>query len=231
MTSRPAYSIPQPCPQSWAAMTPTADGRHCAVCQTEVVDFTAMSDAEILAYLARQGSRPVCGRTHLAQLTPVPQWRRWLLAALALLGWQAQPAAAGPPDPTPLPRLEAESGAKPPKPGAQVIVRGQVFDDQNGQPAGGVRVLIKDTTYGTKTDEQGRFELVMAAGWEPLKSGKLTLHFEGSPFDFQQQDRTLAIRNHPKPFVLKVTMRSIARRGQVVGKMRMPEEPVKPPRE
>ena len=47
-----AIHIPQPCPESWAAMTPTAQGRHCAVCATEVVDFTRMSEAEVLAFLA-----------------------------------------------------------------------------------------------------------------------------------------------------------------------------------
>jgi 5-hydroxyisourate hydrolase-like protein (transthyretin family) len=105
-----------------------------------------------------------------------------------------------------------------------------VFDDQDGQPASGVRVLIKDTNYGTVTDEQGRFELVMAASWAPLKSGKLTLHFEGSPFAFEQQDIRLSLRNHPKPFVLKVKMKSIPDRGRIMGKIMMPEPPVKPPR-
>jgi len=214
-------------------MSPTEAGRFCGSCRTEVVDFTSMSDAEVLAYLSARRGQHVCGR--IAAPTVVPQHykrssgpRRWLLAALALLGWQVQPAAAGPP--TPLPQLHEADAAKPGKPGAQVIVRGQVLDDQNGKGAVGVRVLIKGTNYGTTTDEQGRFELVMAANWAPLKSGKLTLHFEGSPFDFQQQDLTLNLRKHPKPFVLKVTMKSIPDRGQVMGKMRMPEEPVKPPR-
>jgi hypothetical protein len=93
-----------------------------------------------------------------------------------------------------------------------------------------VRVLINDSNFGTTTDEEGRFELVMLASWAELKSGKLTLRFEGSPFAFKQQSLRLSLRNHPKPFVLKVKMQSIEGRGQVVGKIRMPEPPVKPPR-
>ena len=221
------FSIPQPCSASWAAMAPTADGRHCAACQTEVVDFTRLSTAEILAYLAQRGRRPVCANAHAAQLAaPAPvRWRRWLLAGLALLGWQA-PAQAVPPVRPPL----ATVGGKPEKPGAAVIVRGTVLDDRNGQPVAGVRVLISNTAYGTVTDEKGRFELVMAASWAPLSSGKLALHIEGNPFDFLPQNLTVPVRSSTKPTVLQVRLRSIPDRGQVMGKIRMPEPPVKPPR-
>ncbi|WP_426060569.1 hypothetical protein [Hymenobacter sp. B1770] len=61
-------SIPQPCAQPWAAMSPTANGRHCAACATEVVDFTHLSDMEIMAYLARQGSRRVCALARVPRL-------------------------------------------------------------------------------------------------------------------------------------------------------------------
>lgn len=224
-------SIPQPCPRSWAAMTPTADGRHCAACSTEVVDFTRLSDAEIRAYLAARPAQRVCAR--LAAPAGAPAYypkssapRRWLLAALALLGWQAPPAQAGPPA---LPPLE-DTGAKPPKPGGQVIVRGAVIDDQSGEPVAGARVLIKGTNYGTVTDAQGRFELVMAASWKPLKAGIVPLHIEGSPFDFQPYDIKLNYRKHPKPFSLTVRLLSIPDRGQIMGRLMVPAPPLKPPR-
>jgi hypothetical protein len=38
--------IPEPCPQNWAAMTPTGAGRHCAVCDKVVVDLCGMSVSE-----------------------------------------------------------------------------------------------------------------------------------------------------------------------------------------
>lgn len=218
------FSIPQLCSANWAAMAPTADGRHCAACQTEVVDFTRLSEAEILACLAQRGRRPVCANVHAAQLA-APASGRWLLAGLALLGWPA-PAPAGPPVRPPL----ATVGGKPEKLGAAVIVRGTVLDDRNGQPVAGARVLMHNTTFGTVTDEKGRFELVMAANWAPLSSGKLTLHIEGNPFDFLPQDLTVSVHRSTKPTVLQVRLRSIPDRGQVMGKIRLPEPPVKPPR-
>lgn len=42
-------------------MTPTEQGRHCAVCQTEVVDFTRMTDGEVLAFLRHTIPGHRCG--------------------------------------------------------------------------------------------------------------------------------------------------------------------------
>jgi len=228
-------SIPQPCAQPWAAMTPTAAGRHCATCSTEVVDFTRMSNDEILAFLARHQGEHICANAHVAQLAalaPVPRWRQWLLAALAVLGLAPAASAVdhgGAALPPTLPPL-ADTGGRPPAPGQQVVVRGQVFDDQDKSPVAGARVMIDGTHYGVVTDEQGRYELVMAASFEPLKKGTLKLTFSGSPFAFKPQTRDLKIVRKPKPVDLNVTLQSIEKRGQIMGKIRMPEPPVAPPR-
>jgi hypothetical protein len=233
--SQPQFSIPQPCAQPWAAMTPTAAGRHCAACATEVVDFTHLSNNEILALLARRKGEHLCANAHVAQLAalaPVPRWRQWLLAALAVLGLAPAASAGsggGAALPPALPPL-ADTGGRPPKPGQLVTVRGQVFDDQDKSPVAGARVMIAGTQYGTITDEQGRYELVMAANFEPIKKGTLTLEFSGSPFAFKKQTKSLKIARQTKPVELNVTMQSIEKRGQVMGRMMMPEPPVAPPR-
>ena len=94
---RPAtttLSISQPCAQPWAALMPTAAGRHCAACQKTVVDFSQHTDAEILAVLARAPGE-TCGRLRPDQLgrplrpllLPAPsRWRAWLAAAVAVWG-------------------------------------------------------------------------------------------------------------------------------------------------
>ncbi|GAB3583119.1 peptidase associated/transthyretin-like domain-containing protein [Hymenobacter daeguensis] len=233
MTARLDISIPQPCSVSWAGMTPTEAGRHCATCATEVVDFTRLSDAEILAFLARQGGRPVCANAFATQLVPAPasRWRRWLVAGLALLGWHSATSCATKPPQTPPTQASASAATDAAAPEArQVIIRGRVMDKANGTPAGDVRVLINDTQYGTTTDEKGNFELTMPRTWAPIAGGKVTLKFLGNPFDFQEQTVTIDLHATPAPAPLVVQLASVPNRGQVMGKIRMPEAPVPPPK-
>ncbi len=60
-------SIPSPCHEDWGAMTPNAQGRHCASCATTVADFTRLSDAELVARF-EQGDMPKCARFSKDQL-------------------------------------------------------------------------------------------------------------------------------------------------------------------
>ena len=226
----PSIFIPTPCAQPWAAMRPTAAGRHCGACQTEVVDFTRFSEAQILAYLARRGERPVCVLANASQVVPAAatRWRRWLLAGLALLGWHPVTSCATKPPQ----QLPAQATAMPNSAATQaqqVVIRGQVLDGTTATVVAQVSVFINDTQFGTVTDEQGRFELVMAPGWGPIAGGKVTLKFVGNPFDFQEQTLKLDTRATPRPEPLVVRLASVPNRGQIMGKMRMPEPPVKPP--
>ena len=224
-------SIPQPCAQPWAAMTPTAAGRHCAACATEVVDFTTFSEAEILAFLARQGGRAVCANAYATQVAPPPvgRWRRWALAGLALLGWQsASSCATQPPQQPPTTPVAAAPG--PAAAPQRVVIRGQVLDGAKGPGVAGAFIFINDTQYGTVTDENGRFELVLAPGWEPVRAGALTLRVQGSPFVFKPQSVPVNLRTAVQPIELVVRMESVEGRGKIMGKIRQPEPPLAPPK-
>ena len=227
----PSFSIPTPCAQPWAAMRPTADGRHCGTCRTEVVDFARLSEAEILAFLARRGGRPVCVLATVNQVIPATatRWRRWLLAGLALLGWQPVTSCTTKP-PQQLPAQATAAASGPAAAQAQsVIIRGQVLDGATATAVAQVSVFINDTQFGTVTDEQGRFELVMAAGWAPIAGGAVALKFVGSPFEFQEQILKLDTRATPRPAPLVVRLASVPNRGQIMGRMAMPKPPVMPP--
>ena len=60
MTDIKAIHIPEPCHQSWQQMSVNTEGRHCDHCCKTVVDFTRMSDGEIIKYLSAKTN--VCGR-------------------------------------------------------------------------------------------------------------------------------------------------------------------------
>jgi hypothetical protein len=169
-------TIPQPCAQSWAAMTPTATGRHCAACQKTVVDFTLMADAEILAHLARAVGE-TCGRFRSSQLgrplqplvVPAPaRWRAWLTALAAvwslreggsLVAVAQQPteqrsAPAAPPD-LQFKRRDDYEGSR----ATQFVLEGFVIEANGQQAVPGARVTLKNTSLGTVTDIDGHFSL------------------------------------------------------------------------
>lgn len=63
-------SIATPCHERWDRMTATDRGAFCQVCSKEVVDFTAMTDAELLAYFEKGDIG--CGKLRIDQLYQPP---------------------------------------------------------------------------------------------------------------------------------------------------------------
>ncbi len=55
--------ISQPCTEDWSQMTATEKGRYCALCDKNVLDFTAMSVQEIQQALQNAQGR-LCARSH-----------------------------------------------------------------------------------------------------------------------------------------------------------------------
>ncbi|MCW3462025.1 hypothetical protein [Chitinophaga nivalis] len=63
-------SVPTPCEENWDEMTCTATGRHCNNCSKTVIDFSRMSDVEMLAVIRNSGEE-VCGYFNTTQLERV----------------------------------------------------------------------------------------------------------------------------------------------------------------
>lgn len=61
-------SIPEPCHENWQQMTPTDQGRFCNACAKEVIDFSMMTDTEVLNYFTSLTHDKVCGRALPSQL-------------------------------------------------------------------------------------------------------------------------------------------------------------------
>ncbi|SES71262.1 CarboxypepD_reg-like domain-containing protein [Hymenobacter actinosclerus] len=221
-------------------MSPTAAGRFCGQCQHEVVDFSAMSEAQVHAWLARPEGGSVCGLFRAGQFAPPvlagtalaaapPRWRRWLLTGLALLSLKpllsscqsAQPAATA----TTGPLEQADELAAAPQ--GQVTIRGRVLDDSTGLAVAGAEIFITDTPYGATTDEQGNFSFTMKQQWAPVQNGLVNLRVAASPFVFVPQALRVAVSPAPAP--LTVRLKSQPGRGMIMGKVMGHEPPQKPP--
>ena len=222
-TPCPIIRIPQPCSESWDAMTPTGTGRHCAACAKVVVDFTQQTDAEILAYLARSSGH-ACGRLRADQLArplqPVATGSRprpWLSALLvlsslgALLGPKAaaQTVIGGGAGPVPMASAPAEE--TPPKPGRPATpapalrpanprnIYGTVREEATQEPLPGVTVLLKGTTLGTSTDANGAFTLTI-----PGDAPTVELSFQAISYTTTKQAVTMG-NNAPLAVVLQTS--------------------------
>jgi hypothetical protein len=55
-------SVPDPCGENWDRMAPRGNGSFCTSCEKVVVDFTRMTDQEVMQYMKANADRKVCGR-------------------------------------------------------------------------------------------------------------------------------------------------------------------------
>ena len=226
---RPAISltIPQPCHESWAKMTPTATGRHCAACQQTVVDFTLKTDAEILAYLAGAASGRTCGRFAAGQLerplqraVPVAptRWRAWLAAAVAVWavreGVSTSAKAQAPIEMRVLPAKEWQDDKLPGREVAaqELVLRGVVLDSTTREGLPGVTVLVKNSSVGTSTNHDGSFELHVPAELATL--GIVELQISSVGYVTQRHHVAAA---QPLQFLLKVDVMGMMSGVVVVG--------------
>ena len=154
---------PATCTESWDAMAPTDVGRHCASCQTQVVDFTRMSDGEVVAFLSqyhpeRRGGlfrEDQVGRPLLAAAQPLTGWRRWAVTMVLLLwsvvGLKARAQGVKP-------------GATAPKP-TQATIPDSLFLVQGvarnwlGIPKAGASVRMRGLR--DSTDARGHFRFLL----------------------------------------------------------------------
>ena len=171
--------IPIPCHEDWDAMTPRDQGRHCAACQKTVVDFTAMCDAEILAFFERYRHGTVCGQLRTSQLAQrfkpkVEPKGPWRAAASFLVGlclgvtaYGQQPIAA---DSLVNKIIEARNEQSNIMQRGRVVMQstylhGTVRKKSNGAALGGAVLAAYDDKgqlmTGIVADERGRFKLNM----------------------------------------------------------------------
>jgi CarboxypepD_reg-like domain len=180
--------IPDPCRQRWDTMQAGEEGRFCSNCQKTVIDFTALSDRELVQWLNQPG-QTTCGRFRPEQLNrPLPiaasasssGWSQRLgLFMLGVIGWQTAQAQTGQTaQPTPVMSLRPTSGqaaATSIQAGAERVINGSVVSRrETGEfdPLPGVSVQIKGTSRSVSTDQSGSFQLRIPA---ELQTAPLTI--------------------------------------------------------
>lgn len=153
--------IPKPCTAAWDEMQPENNGRFCQQCEQKVIDFSGMSDSEILRIISRAGAGS-CGRFETSQLdrlfTPQAQPSRPVFPTalfVTLLGMTASVAGKGQPE------IHMTAAATYPSAVFPMCIDGRVMDAATGEGLRGVTIMLKGSTIGTISDQTGYFRLTI----------------------------------------------------------------------
>ena len=176
--------IPQPCHEKWADMKPEEKGRFCLSCQKTVVDFSSMTDRQVLEYFSRY-TGSACGRFSNDQLNrPIAagvqkpdKWYKYLVglfvpAVLISSRHETQGVVSKPIADTTKPASKGDTlKFTPPAEDLivgdyfidfpDIIISGKVINEM-GEPLEGATVRVMSSTQMTTTDSGGNFSLIVA---------------------------------------------------------------------
>lgn len=172
-------SIKKPCSQNFNDFLPTDAGGYCNVCQKEVIDFTRMTEKDILNFF-REKAEGTCGRLNKDQLRTYfdsynhDNSNKWKWLRFGVIGVSSlllvQESSAQNSTPTIIEadqRVQNQSIENKMFLGKH-LVSGRVVDRLDGYPLPGVNIVIKGTVIGTVTDMDGNFSFN-----DPLVEGEI----------------------------------------------------------
>lgn len=161
-------NVPTPCHEDWNNFTPTQKGKFCRACQKEVIDFTRWADDEIKDYFKNNRSNSTCGRFNHQQLKtyqaekPTSSHSTYAAFIAFLMLLVTEPAEAQinlrQEKQEQVDELKKEITQKVLIP---ITVSGIVIYDSDSTALPGVNVVRKNTSEGTVTDGEGRFQLTI----------------------------------------------------------------------
>lgn len=169
----PSYlhiQVNKPCQENWEAMHPAEQGRYCDSCKKSVIDFTSMSDEQLVAYF-KNHTGSVCGRFETSQLEhpkPLPVKRiPWLkyffqvsLPAL-MLSYKSSAQRILHKNIQPAVLLEPKS-VQPKLLVNKQLITGKITG-YSGEPVAYATIMIAGTHIGTAADSNGVFSLQVSA--------------------------------------------------------------------
>lgn len=166
-------SVPQPCTESWKEMTPDEQGRFCQHCQKTVIDFSNMTDNELVNYFSGTSGK-ICGRFMPEQLNRemvIPsESRKPFISIAAMLSalylFIPGTKAASRPMTTQAPGQKADTtGPATEHVPLNLVLTGTVVSSELGDSLPYVTVRVKNASIGTQTDNKGHFRLVLPASY------------------------------------------------------------------
>ncbi|MES2862567.1 MAG: carboxypeptidase-like regulatory domain-containing protein [Bacteroidota bacterium] len=162
MKQKIQISIPEPCNVGWQNMTPVEKGRFCGSCRKIVLDFTYLSDNEIINLVNKKDN--LCGRINVSQLNRnLIETKRvsnyfgyFATSVLAFLGLgtgniiaQEKPTQE---------QTDSKYLNKATDSVKGITVTGVVRGNE-GQLLHGATIVIKGTQSGVQTNDEGKYSI------------------------------------------------------------------------
>lgn len=196
------FQVPEPCSENWNKMHSLPGGRFCDNCEKTVVDFSEMTDNELVRYF-QENDHKLCGRFRPDQLdkeielprvpTSMQKWKSVATIAAGLLAWNSTSAQ------TPVPpenisivdKTKTQKGVK-----SKEIKNNTTFSknklkgivkDEKGGTLLGANILL-EKNRGTTTDIDGKFELEIPEDWESYEITFSYLGYETQVIEFDKED-------------------------------------------
>lgn len=171
-------SIPDPCHESWDSMNATGHGAFCHSCQKDVIDFSAMTDHEVIEFLSKHKTE--CGRFRQDQvdrkLSPglirngFLKWKALAVGCLSLLAFKGGFASRNKPLTIQTSEVKCEADTIAASSSKQITVSGKVLDSASQKPLLNAKIYIKENhsaldldtmdgqIHSIPMDKAGRFE-------------------------------------------------------------------------
>lgn len=171
-------SVKKPCSEKFENFSKTASGGFCDSCQKEVINFTAMTSEELINHFSNNSGK-TCGRFTSSQLktyNPImnnKSNKRFISRGLAVMSLSILSLCA-------VSNLRAQTSTNPNTVLSTEIVMGApsiqedeytvkgIVLDQYDTALFGVNVVVKNSTEGIVTNEEGKFKFP-----RPLKVGEV----------------------------------------------------------
>jgi len=168
MKQKIQISIPKPCHESWQNMTPVEKGRFCSSCQKTVLDFTHLSDNEIIKLVSKNDNLCVRLKENQIHRNNIETKRASnffgyiAITVLTFLGLGVNNVVA-----QEKPSIEQKDSRilnKVIDSKKKITISGIVTNEKDGNPIRGVAVLVKGSKNYVLTDENGKYSIEVKKG-------------------------------------------------------------------
>ncbi len=165
-------NIENPCHENWDNMLQEEKGKFCNACQKTVVDFSKMTNEQIINFLNHTNER-VCGRiakhqhnTPISNYVPnkTPFFNKYVAGFLMALGFYSPSNSQTLKAPTESHKMVGEIALKPAVPSdKKLTINGRVIDNKTKKVIQNALVSIAGSDITTTTDKHGNYTLSIPA--------------------------------------------------------------------